>query len=196
MPIEYAINKKEYLEIFGTRLKLTNCLFFCRQMAPAPLLVLIHASTHSRSNLLNEEIQSLLGDTVNVTIHNDKVILPISNNESDIEKAAKNMRVKVGQILLVEWPKSSVSLMLTSRRVVYFKSDVSGYRLAMFLENWPGIELKTALTDPNLDDVNKIMRPFSAGPRYDILVTVVNPEPQNLKVEWDVQQAIHGNVFQ
>lgn len=97
---------------------------------------------------------------------------------------------------MVEWPKSSVSLTLTSRRIVYFKSDVSGYRLAMFLENWPGVELKTALTDPHYDEVKtKIMRPFAAGPRYDVLVTVVNPEPHNLHVEWDVQGAIRGRKF-
>lgn len=165
-------------------------------MAPPPLSVLIHASTHTRSNLLCEEIQSLLGETINVTIHSDKINLPILNDEASIENAAKQMKVNDGQLLLVEYPLATVSIVLTSQRVVFFKSDVSGYRLAMFLENWPGIELKNALADPNLRDVkNKIMRPFSAAPKFDILVTLLNPEPQNLEIDWDIPKTIHGNCF-
>lgn len=185
IPIWYHTTK-----VYRASLPLDDMLQL-EQYSPAPLSVQIHSATPSRSQLLTEEIQSLLGDTVNVSIHDKKVTLPISNGEADVEKAAKSMKIRPGEILFIEWPKSHTSIVLTSRRVVYFMSDVSGYRLAMLLENWPGVELKTALADPNdVDEKLKAMRPFPAGPKYDIVMSIVNSEPHNLEVQWDVRKAI------
>lgn len=103
---------------------------------------------------------------------------------------------ELGQLLFIEWPDSSSNIVMTSKRVVYFKSAVSGYRLAMFLEKWPGVDLKTALADPNfVDEKSRAMRLFPAGPKYDVLVSVVNADPYNTKVVWDVKKAINGNFL-
>jgi hypothetical protein len=34
-----------------------------------------------------------------------------------------------------------------------------------------------------------------AAEEYDIMITVVNPEPEKLQLNWDLPQAVQGNEF-
>lgn len=66
----------------------------------------------------------------------------------------------------------------------------------MLLQKWPGITIKTALSDPKLTrGPEQSLRPFSAGPKFDILVTVVNPDPQAVKIEWNLLQVMDGKYL-
>lgn len=54
---------------------------------------------------------------------------------------------------------------------------------------------KNALTDPtrfSLDEENR--RRFPASPAYDVLLTMVNPDPEKLKVKWDLPTLSVGEL--
>lgn len=179
--------------VYRAALPLDEMLQMTSVTVPPPLAVYIHASSASRTQSLSQEIQSVLGSTIAVSKYDDIVSLPASLQDADIEQAATRMRVEPGQLLFVEWPAATANAIVsTSQRVVYFSSEISGYQLAMLIEKWPGVELKTALADPKLTMLDTdVMRPYPATPKYDVLVTVVNPEPQSLRVDWNVVDAIN-----
>lgn len=53
---------------------------------------------------------------------------------------------------------------------------------------------KNALAEPtiySLDEENR--RRFPASLAYDVLVTLVNPDPEKLKIVWDLKTVTEGN---
>ena len=55
---------------------------------------------------------------------------------------------------------------------------------------------KNALTEPtkySLDEENR--RRFPASPAYDILLTLVNPDPEKLKVNWSLPTIADGEIL-
>lgn len=55
---------------------------------------------------------------------------------------------------------------------------------------------KNALAEPtvySLDEENR--RRFPASPAYDILITLVNPDPEKLKVVWDLKMITEGIFY-
>lgn len=154
-----------------------------------PLHLEIYSSIDERANNLIDEISVILGTTVSLSIYNRKIHLPKSDNVDDIETAAKLNIVDPGNILLAEWSNSEKEIVVSGQRTIFFRKDVTGYRLSMLLQKWPGVTIKTALSDPKLSrGSEQSLRPFPAGPKFDILVTVVNPDPQSVKIEWDLLQ--------
>lgn len=52
---------------------------------------------------------------------------------------------------------------------------------------------RNALTEPilySLDEENR--RRFPASSAYDILITVVNPDPEKLKIDWNLREMVEG----
>lgn len=52
---------------------------------------------------------------------------------------------------------------------------------------------RNALTEPtlySLDEENR--RRFPASPAYDILITVVNPDQEKLKIDWNLREMVEG----
>lgn len=70
--------------------------------------------------------------------------------------------------------------------------------LIQVLSEWVLLEksltlTRNALTEPtlySLDEENR--RRFPASPAYDVLITVVNPDPEKLKVAWDLRVMAEG----
>lgn len=55
---------------------------------------------------------------------------------------------------------------------------------------------KNALAEPtvySLDEENR--RRFPASPAYDVLITLVNPDPEKLKVVWDLKMVAEGILY-
>lgn len=52
---------------------------------------------------------------------------------------------------------------------------------------------KNALAEPtvyNLDEENR--RRFPVSPAYDVLITLVNPDPEKLKIDWNLRTVTEG----
>lgn len=87
-------------------------------------------------------------------------------------------------------------LFLTSLQIVLFVPAAS--TLIRVLSEWMLLEksltlTKNALTEPtqySLDDENR--RRFPASPAYDVLITLVNPDPEKLKITWDLRTITDG----
>lgn len=55
---------------------------------------------------------------------------------------------------------------------------------------------KNALTNPtdySLDEENR--QRFPASSAYDVLITIVNPDPETLKVNWDLRTMAEGIYY-
>lgn len=55
---------------------------------------------------------------------------------------------------------------------------------------------RNALAEPtiySLDEENR--RRFPASPAYDVLITLVNPDPEKLKIVWDLRTVANGMLY-
>lgn len=112
---------------------------------------------------------------------------------SNLEPSA-GFDVEVGQLFLLEAKLPNDSVLVGSKRTMYFSATTKGSTLVRVLSEWMLREksltlTKNALTQPtqySLDEENR--RRFPASPFYDILITVVNPDPDKMKVDWDLRK--------
>ncbi|CAK9803415.1 GPI transamidase component PIG-S [Anthophora quadrimaculata] len=110
----------------------------------------------------------------------------------ELEKIASNFDLDIGQLLLLETNNLNDAILVGSRRNIFFSTETTGSTLIRLLSEWMLLEkslvlTKNALAEPtlySLDEENR--RRFPASPAYDILITVVNPDPEKLKVSWDL----------
>nr|XP_012135842.1 PREDICTED: GPI transamidase component PIG-S [Megachile rotundata]XP_012135843.1 PREDICTED: GPI transamidase component PIG-S [Megachile rotundata]XP_012135844.1 PREDICTED: GPI transamidase component PIG-S [Megachile rotundata]XP_012135845.1 PREDICTED: GPI transamidase component PIG-S [Megachile rotundata] len=111
----------------------------------------------------------------------------------ELEKIASTFDLEVGQLLLLETNNLNDAVLVGSKRTIYFSTETVGSTLIRVLSEWMLLEkslnlTKNALTDPtrySLDNENR--RRFPASPTYDILITLVNPDPEKLKITWDLR---------
>ncbi|XP_071874474.1 phosphatidylinositol glycan anchor biosynthesis class S [Bombus fervidus] len=111
----------------------------------------------------------------------------------ELEKIASAFDLDVGQLLLLETNNLNDAVLVGSRRTIYFSTETTASTLIQVLSEWVLLEksltlTRNALTEPtlySLDEENR--RRFPASPAYDILITVVNPDPEKLKVSWDLR---------
>ncbi|XP_054011865.1 GPI transamidase component PIG-S [Hylaeus anthracinus] len=112
----------------------------------------------------------------------------------ELEKiAATSFDLDVGELLLLETNNLNDAVLVGSKRALYFSTETTGSTLIQVLSEWMLREkslslTKNALTEPtlySLDEENR--RRFPASPAYDVLITMVNPNPEKLKVVWDLR---------
>ena len=111
----------------------------------------------------------------------------------ELEKIASTFDLDVGQLLLLETNNLNDAVLVGSKRTLYFSTDTAASTLIRVLSEWMLLEksltlTKNALTEPtqySLDDENR--RRFPASPAYDVLITLVNPDPEKLKITWDLR---------
>ncbi|XP_011495215.1 PREDICTED: GPI transamidase component PIG-S [Ceratosolen solmsi marchali] len=109
----------------------------------------------------------------------------------DLNKAAAGFQLNHGDILVLEAPAGLGENLIhvTSGRSIYFAQNTDSAKIAQVLCQWiyrdAALTLtKNALTEPteySLDVVNR--RRFPVSSNYDVLLTVVNPEPELLQVD-------------
>ncbi|XP_058806069.1 GPI transamidase component PIG-S isoform X2 [Phymastichus coffea] len=114
---------------------------------------------------------------------------------AELERASGRFEVGHGEILVLEASRQALGgleVHVSSGRSVYFSSDADGDKIAQVLREWiyrqDSLRLtRDALSRPaefSLDVANR--RRFPASPSYDVLLTVVNPEPEDSRVDRDV----------
>ncbi|XP_003401873.1 GPI transamidase component PIG-S isoform X1 [Bombus terrestris] len=111
----------------------------------------------------------------------------------ELEKIASAFNLDVGQLLLLETNNLNDAVLVGSRRTIYFSTETTAFTLIQVLSEWMLLEksltlTRNALTEPtlySLDEENR--RRFPASPAYDVLITVVNPDPEKLKIAWDLR---------
>ncbi|CAD1478283.1 unnamed protein product, partial [Heterotrigona itama] len=111
----------------------------------------------------------------------------------ELEKIASAFDLDVGQLLLLETNNLHDVVLVGSRRTIYFSTETATSTLIQVLSEWILLDeslalTRNALTEPtlySLDEENR--RRFPANPAYDVLITVVNPDPEKLTVAWDLR---------
>ncbi|RLU17264.1 hypothetical protein DMN91_011333 [Ooceraea biroi] len=112
----------------------------------------------------------------------------------ELEKVASNFDLDVGDLLLLEATNLNDAVLVGSNRTLYFSTETSAAKLIQVLSQWilhdKSLALtKNALAEPtvySLDEENR--RRFPASPAYDVLITLVNPDPEKLKVTWNLKR--------
>lgn len=81
------------------------------------------------------------------------------------------------------------------------KNFAAAEELAEVLSQWILREKSLALTKNTLVDPTKFSldkenrRRFPTSPAYDILFTVVNPDPEKLKIDWNLANVTDGGFY-
>ncbi|XP_046415588.1 GPI transamidase component PIG-S [Neodiprion fabricii] len=163
--------------------------------------ILVAALTENRAKLLVEEINRELKSAELYNLHISHAVISSNLISSaitihDLEKIAINFNVQVGELLLLEVPNLSDGVLAGSHRTIFFSPEASGLKLTQVLSNWILLNKSVALTrnalaEPtqfSLDKQNR--RRFPASSAYDVLLTLVNPYPDKLTVDWHLPNVI------
>ncbi|KAJ9589616.1 hypothetical protein L9F63_017201 [Diploptera punctata] len=111
---------------------------------------------------------------------------------------------KPGELLLLEVPGLSRftpgHVLAGVKRTIYFSSDTTAIKLNEALDMWLLHEkslkqMVAAMTSPTeADQDHSGRRRIPAAAEYDIMITVVNPEPEKLQLDWDLHEAIKDYI--
>ncbi|XP_011164889.2 GPI transamidase component PIG-S [Solenopsis invicta] len=160
--------------------------------------ITIAALSHNRAELLAHEIKRTFANAEIYQLNVEYQV--ISNNllasvfvYHELEKVAATFDLDVGNLLLLEATNLNDAVLVGSNRTLYFSTETSIATLIQVLSEWilhdKSLALtKNALAEPtmySLDEENR--RRFPASPAYDVLITLVNPDPQKLKIDWNLK---------
>ncbi|XP_026466654.1 GPI transamidase component PIG-S [Ctenocephalides felis] len=185
-----------------------------------------------RADLLVEELDNKFtkSDLFNITFK--RIIIPLellqhSKTPAILENALlKNIDVKVGDFIFIEWYALKDEILVTSDRSAYFSPATSSHKIATVLGEWILGEdsLKTTLSlmrshsdnqrtfspaKGDLEEINGKGKAFysnniqlDANARrrvppssaYDVMITVVNPNPEELTADLDIRSAANDYI--
>ncbi|XP_011639275.1 GPI transamidase component PIG-S isoform X3 [Pogonomyrmex barbatus] len=160
--------------------------------------ITVAALSVNRAELLAREIKQTFANAE--IYHLDVDYQVISNNllasaftYHELEKVASTFDVDIGGLLLLEATNLNDAVLIGSKRTLYFSTETDIAKLMQVLSEWILHDKSLALTkntlaEPtlyNLDEENR--RRFPASLTYDVLITLVNPDPEKQKVIWDLK---------
>lgn len=159
--------------------------------------IIVAALSNERAEQLAQEINSFFNHSeIYSMVVSSKVIsrnlMSSAFTTNDLETISLTFNLKVGELLLLEAPNLNEGILVGSNRTLYFATDSDVKKVTEIVSKWilcdKSLALtRNALTDPteySLDKENR--RRFPTSPAYDVLLTVVNPDPENLKVNWSL----------
>ncbi|PSN33756.1 GPI transamidase component PIG-S [Blattella germanica] len=129
----------------------------------------------------------------------EKQYVAAAHSPEDLENASFQPTLP-GELLLLEIPGlarfTPNQVLAGVKRTVYFSSDTSAIKLSEILDLWllqekslrQTVAAMTAPTETDQDRTGR--RRVPAAAEYDIMVTVVNPEPEKLHLDWDLPEAV------
>ncbi|CAL1679278.1 unnamed protein product [Lasius platythorax] len=160
--------------------------------------ITLAALSHARTELLAREIRRAFANAEIYQLNVEHQV--ISNNllasaftYHELEKVASTFDLDVGGLLLLEATNLKDAVLVGSNRTLYFSTETSAAKLVQVLSEWilhdKSLALtKNALAEPtvySLDEENR--RRFPVSPAYDVLITLVNPDPEKLKIVWNLR---------
>lgn len=160
--------------------------------------ITLAALSHTRAELVAREIRRAFANAEIYQLNVEHQV--ISNNllasaftYHELEKVASTFELNVGDLLLLEATNLNDAVLVGSNRTLYFSTEASPAKLVQVLSEWilhdKSLALtKNALAEPtvySLDEENR--RRFPVSPAYDVLVTLVNPDPEKLKIVWNLK---------
>ncbi|KAK0167361.1 hypothetical protein PV327_004768 [Microctonus hyperodae] len=159
--------------------------------------ILIASSSHARGELLTAYIKNALQnstlyklDISYTAIPENRVNSAFSTHEHE-KIASTTFNLRAGDLLLLEAP-NLYTIVIGSNRTIFFPVKTNGAKLVqilsqVILREKSLVLTRDALTEPtkySLDEENR--RRFPASSTFDILLTLVNPHPEQLKVKWNL----------
>ncbi|KAK7794501.1 hypothetical protein R5R35_004719 [Gryllus longicercus] len=130
-----------------------------------------------------------------------KQILASAQSIQALELSSVSRR-QAGDILLLEVPGlprfTPSQVLVGRRRIVYFATDTSSVKLTEVLQQWlfqeetlqRMISSMVSPTKSELDLAGRRRMPTASA--YDVMVTIVNPDPEKVQLNWDLQEAIEN----
>lgn len=130
-----------------------------------------------------------------------KQLLASAQNLQALELSPISRR-QPGDLLLLEIPGlprfTPSQILVGRRRIIYFATDATALKLSEVLKLWLFQEeslqqMVSSMIAPTKTDLDLAgRRRMPAAPAYDVLVTVVNPDPQKVLLDWDLPEAINS----
>lgn len=165
--------------------------------------VLIYSKYPNRVNTIIDDLKSCFN---NLTIYDVDIkpfkldIEPITYEM--IEKTATIHPNAAGTVLLIEVLSlpQNVKIFVSNHRIAYFTSQAETSSIGKILLDWffeeeALIAKVTSILTPQKvsNDEDKTSR-LRASPRYDVIFTVINSDPENLNFHWDVKSEVTGHM--
>ncbi|XP_014242777.1 GPI transamidase component PIG-S isoform X2 [Cimex lectularius] len=159
--------------------------------------VFIHCQYPSRTNALIGDLKNML-----MTDIYDLVYTPFKiNNEIetylDIENDERLNNVTYGNILLVEVHHlpQRYKVLVSNKRIIYFTPETSNHLIVEVMRDWHLREsdLKTKIKSiivPQSVQESENLDSLRAALNYDMVFTIINSNPENVKLVWDISTDI------
>ncbi|KDR07999.1 GPI transamidase component PIG-S isoform X2 [Zootermopsis nevadensis] len=129
----------------------------------------------------------------------EKKHFALAHSPEGLESGSFHPR-KSGELFLLEVPGltrfTPNHVMVGLKRTVYFSSEATAVKLSEVLEllllrEKSLRQMVAAMTTPTETDQDRSgRRRMPAAEEYDIMMTVVNPEPEKLQIDWDLPEAV------
>ncbi|XP_051175486.1 GPI transamidase component PIG-S [Leptopilina boulardi] len=159
--------------------------------------IIVAALSKERAEQLAQEIKSFFEDSeiYSLRVRFEVVsrnLMSSAFTTNELETIAYSFNLKMGNLLLLEALNLNEEILVGSNRTVFFAPDTDVKKVTEIVSKWilrdKSLALtKNALTHPteySLDKENR--RRFPTSPAYDVLLTLVNPDPEKLKVNWSL----------
>lgn len=171
-----------------------------------PMSITVFSKSIYRANLIHEHWMNttLVGNgiikvdyKVDTSVDLDKALTSHSLEELDALDLFPN---KAGHIYLVEVPEmhrfTAKHVVVGSKRVIYFSQKAGPKTLVTLLDQWilrseALVRTKAIIEAPNewsRDRTGRRRMPPAA--QYDLMFSMVHPEPEKRDVKWNIRQAI------
>ncbi|XP_031632221.1 GPI transamidase component PIG-S isoform X2 [Contarinia nasturtii] len=164
----------------------------------------IFTYSNERTKLLMNELKTFILkegfiEIEYYAIQIEDTLLAKVNTPASLESTVlKKYPLKSGEFMLLEWTKFTEDILVTSDRSAFISSQTTATQIHRVLMQWiyrlPKLQsvLKTTqkLHDRKYKVQKKLENTTPPSAKYDILVSVFHPRPDQQKVRWNIRAAI------
>ncbi|XP_073981889.1 phosphatidylinositol glycan anchor biosynthesis class S [Rhodnius prolixus] len=165
------------------------------------MTIYVYSEFPTRTNFIMQSLEDILIGLRAFSIQFRPLKIDLDNITSDIVEETISLHPKDGDLLLIELTRlaQDVDVLISNKRIIYFKKetypDLLGSVLKeilqdSFLQN----KISSILTPETLSNHSKESNRLRASLSYDVVFTVINSDPELLKLTWDVKNDIKKYV--
>lgn len=165
------------------------------------MTVYIYSEYPTRTNLIMQSLEDILSDLRVYSIQFKPLKVDLDNITYDVVEEAVSLHPKNGDLLLIELSHlvQDIDTLISNSRIIYFKKETSPDLLASVIQdilqdNFLQNKILSIVTPETLGNHSKESHRLRASLSYDIVFTVINSDPEHLKLRWDVKNDIKKYV--
>ncbi|KAK9511635.1 hypothetical protein O3M35_000257 [Rhynocoris fuscipes] len=161
------------------------------------MTVFVYSEYPIRTNSIMQRLELLLSDLRVFSISLKPLKIDLENVTYEIIEDTTSLHPNEGDFLLVEVPKfkSDIEILMSNKRIIYFHQDTSLDLLGSMIrevlqDNVLHNKMLSIVSPEVVSDNTKESNRLRASLSYDIVFTIINSDPEHLKVNWNIKNDI------